>query len=191
MTVMDWWFERYGKKFKLSKENYDKLNEHFLYYYKYAVDLNNNIPAFEAEPYRNYTYFLVKHNGRALMIDTRRNSKKYNPSKAFIVTDDNINLFVAALDLREYETVHSCYIKEYDRSKLIKLCVNPWGYEGDDEDNYTFWKHIDLYPTSVEAIKELNRNKVIKLEKELLKAEKELAELKMMAEKQKRERMNI
>lgn len=97
----------------LSKENYDKLDENYLY--KKEPDPNKNYLG-GTHWCRNWTFRVEKiHDGRAFMYDTY-----WASSDDYIeVTDENINEFEVIFDFREVEKIRFEDSNEYDKNDLI------------------------------------------------------------------------
>ena len=106
----------------LSKENYDKLNENFLY--SKDPDKNKNYLG-GAYWCRNWTFKVCKlDTGKAFMYDTYWSSA----SEDYIeVTDENINDFKFIFDFREVIKIRDTDIDEYDISDLICAATDSGG----------------------------------------------------------------
>lgn len=124
----------------LSKENYDTLNENYLY---------------EKKP---LTYFAAKQRGEAFMFDT------YGNNKGIQVTDDNIDEFKFIFDFREVEQLPDSEVDEYDKKDLYFIA-----YENYDQ-AYTYWKNKGVQKSlDLQIVKAKNRVENAKMQLEWTK----------------------
>jgi hypothetical protein len=148
----------------LSKENYDKLNENYLY--KKEPNIN------ERSPYwcDNWTFKVEKlEDGRAYMLDTHFNSYS---SHHIRVTDDNVNEFEVVFDFREVINISDSVVDEYEEKDLYCVATNSRG-----------WSCGKLYWIKKGVQKSLQlqinkqKNKIEKIRDKLKWAEQELERL--------------
>lgn len=106
----------------LSEENYDRLNENFLY--KKDPDPNKSYLG-GAHWCRNWTFKVEKrHDGRAFMYDTYWGSSSENYIE---VTNENIKEFEMIFNFKEVERVPFTQADEYERENLIYAPVDSGG----------------------------------------------------------------
>ncbi|WP_346938228.1 hypothetical protein [uncultured Clostridium sp.] len=106
----------------LSKENYDKLNENYLYEreaFKTGI----------SDDYywcKNWTFKIKKYeDGRVYMVDTYWGDSQ--DSLTFEVTDENIDKFKFIFDFREVERVPDSDIYDYEEEDLYRVPTNSGG----------------------------------------------------------------
>lgn len=104
----------------LSKENYDKLNENYLY---------KKEPA-KREQYtyhcKNWTFKVHKYeNGDVHMFDTYFDSWD---SHTIQVTDENIDEFEVVFDFREVKRISDSEVDEYKEEDLYCAATSSGGY---------------------------------------------------------------
>ncbi|KUO74381.1 MAG: hypothetical protein APF81_19280 [Desulfosporosinus sp. BRH_c37] len=111
---------------KLSRENFNKLNENFLY---------KKAPEPGQEHSRNWTYKCVKNEirGTASMLETSLTGveilEMVMPSTE--VTDENINEFEKVFDFSEVKQICEFQVDEYDEKDVIHIptCTKRWREE--------------------------------------------------------------
>jgi len=104
---------------KLSKENYDKLNENYLYR-KEPPDRS-----WKTLWCKNWTFRIFKKDGKAFMEDTFWS----NGGHTIEVTDDNINEFEKVFDFREVEKIHCDEADDYNDEDVYKVAIGSGGWE--------------------------------------------------------------
>lgn len=108
---------------KLSKENYDKLDENFLYKKKPVIDNSFSVGTTPGTYHcKNWTFNVRKRDGCAAMSDT------YFGSYYEDVTDENISEYEKVFDFREVEKIHDATIDEYEDNDLIVAATDSGGY---------------------------------------------------------------
>jgi len=111
------------KEIKLSKENYEKLNENFLYEKKPIIDNSFSVGTISGTYHcRNWTFRMFKKDGRVFSSDTYFNYRYEE------ITDENINDYEKVFDFREVERVNDDSFGEYDREDLFYVATNSGGY---------------------------------------------------------------
>ena len=105
--------------FTLSKENYDSLNENYLY--KKEPDEEGQYTYW----CKNWTFKVHKNkNGQAFMLDTY-----FSSWDSYIeVTDENINEFEVVFDFREVKKIRDSEVDEYNKEDLFLAATNSGGY---------------------------------------------------------------
>lgn len=110
---------------KLSKENYDKLNENFLYKKKPVIDNSFSVGTVPGTYHcKNWTFRCAKKDGNAWMVDTYWSSGNYRNE----ITDDNIEDYKKIFDFREVKKIGDYEIKDYEDKDLIVAATNSGGY---------------------------------------------------------------
>ena len=112
---------------KLSKENYDKLDENFLYKRQPIIDNSFSVGTVSGTYHcKNWTFKCRKNNGKAWMIDTYWGSGSgYNN---YEVTDENVNEYKKIFDFREVKKINDYEIDEYEQNDLICAATDSGGY---------------------------------------------------------------
>lgn len=114
----------------LSKENYDKLNENYLYKREPIIRepiIDNsfyvgNTPG--TYHCKNWTFKAHKYeNGRVFMNDTY-----FGDNNRFEVTDNNINDFEFVFDFREVRKIRDSENDEYNEEDLYYVATDSRGY---------------------------------------------------------------
>jgi len=106
----------------LSKENYDRLNENYLY--KTEPIIRESF----SDTYwcKNWTFKVHKcKDGRVFMLDTFYNSWD---SHKIQITDKNINDFEVVFDFREVKRINDSETNEYNEEDLYRVATNSGGY---------------------------------------------------------------
>lgn len=111
----------------LSKENYDKLNENYLYKKEPEIDNSFYVGCTPATYHcKNWTFKVSKcDDGRAYMIDTYFSSWD---SHRIQVTDKNIDKFEVVFDFREVKQIHDSHANEFNEEDLYFAATNSGGY---------------------------------------------------------------
>ena len=111
----------------LSKENYDRLNENYLYKKEPIVDRSMYIGTTPITYHcKNWTFKVHKYDdGEAYMIDTYFNSWDSHKIK---VTDENIDEFEVVFDFREVKRIHDSEVNEYNKEDLYRIATDSGGY---------------------------------------------------------------
>jgi len=150
---------------KLSKENYDKLDEHKLYKadpYEFSCcpDTTNRCWTFKVEK---------TEDGKAFMVDT------YDFRDKIEVTDENIDKFEVVFDFREVKEIPEWEAEEdYDDEDVYEVF---YGHDCDGYIDYTFWVKRTAKKSKRKAIKKIEK-RLEKLRNNLESIEKEINELK-------------
>lgn len=110
----------------LSKENYDKLNENYLYKKEPIIDNSFYVGTTPGTYHcKNWTFKVCKRDGKAYMYDTYFDSWD---SHLIQVTDININEFEIVFDFREVKKIHDSETNEYNEEDLYYAATNSGGY---------------------------------------------------------------
>ena len=108
---------------KLSQENYDSLDEHFLYKTEPIVDNSFSVGTTPGTYHcKNWTFRVTKREGKAWMCDT------YFGDNCTEVTDENIKKYEKVFDFREVRKIHGDFRDEYEESDLIFAATDSGGY---------------------------------------------------------------
>jgi hypothetical protein len=102
----------------LSKENYDKLDENYLYKKEPKRDGEYTYWC------KNWTFKVRKRDGNAWMYDTYFDSW----DSAIEVTDNNINEFEIVFDFREVKRIPDSSVDEYNEEDLYRAATDSGGY---------------------------------------------------------------
>jgi hypothetical protein len=105
----------------LSKENYDKLNENYLYK-KESIRKDTYTDTYWC---KNWTFKVYKRDGKATMLDTYFNSWD---SHRIQVTDENINEFEVVFDFTEVKRINDYERDEYNEGDLYRVATDSGGY---------------------------------------------------------------
>lgn len=110
----------------LSKENYDKLNENFLYKKEPIINNSYYIGNTSGTYWcKNWTFKVNKRNdNKAYMIDTYFNSW----DSSIEVTDENIDEFEVVFDFREVKRIRDFERDEYNEEDLFRVATDSGGY---------------------------------------------------------------
>lgn len=108
----------------LSKENFDKLNENFLYRKEPIIDnsfyIGNTSGTYHC---KNWTFKVCKYeDGRVYMRDTYFNDISTQ------ITDENINEFEFVFDFREVKRINDSEVNEYNEEDLYRVATDSGGY---------------------------------------------------------------
>lgn len=109
----------------LSKENYDKLDENFLYKKVPKRDPNETYIGCTPISYwcKNWTFRVKKHNGKAFMYDTY-----WTVQENYIeVTDENINEFEVIFDMIKVRITSKEFIDEYNKEDVFCEAIDSGG----------------------------------------------------------------
>jgi len=111
----------------LSKENYDKLNENYLYKTEPIIDNSFSVGTTPGTYHcKNWTFKVHKFDdGKAYMYDTYFNSWD---SHKIEVTDKNIGDFVVVFDFNEVKRINDSEIDEYNQEDLFRVATGSGGY---------------------------------------------------------------
>ncbi len=110
---------------KLSKENYDKLNENYLYQ-REPIRKSESWSASNVYHCKNWTFKIRKYDdGRAFMLDTYFNSWD---SHNIQVTDENIDDFNIVFDFRDVKRIKDSEYNEYNDEDLFRVATNSGGW---------------------------------------------------------------
>jgi hypothetical protein len=108
---------------KLTVENYEMLNENFLYECSPVVDNSFSVGTTPGTYHcKNWTFRVSKESGRAWVSDTYFNSTSEE------LTDDNIGKYKNVFDFREVIRVPDSSIDEYDQEDLFRVAIDSGGY---------------------------------------------------------------
>ena len=108
---------------KLSKQNYDKLNEMFLYEYPPVIDNSFSVGTTSGTYHcKNWTFRVHKREGRAWMSDT------YFGDKSREVDNDNVKKYKKIFDFREVVRVPDSSKDEYEEKDLYYVATGSGGY---------------------------------------------------------------
>jgi len=107
----------------LSKENYDKLNENFLYKKEPIIDnsfyVGNTSGTYHC---KNWTFKVSKYkNGKAYMNDTYFGDGRE-------LTDENIDEYEFIFDFEEVKRIHDNESNEYNEEDLYRVATDSGGY---------------------------------------------------------------
>lgn len=110
----------------LSKENYEKLNEHFLYQKEPIVDnsyyIGNTSGTYHC---KNWTFKVHKFkDGKAYMYDTYFDDW----DSAILITDENINDFNFVFDFKEVKRIGDYEYDEYNKEDIFRVATDSGGY---------------------------------------------------------------
>lgn len=110
----------------LSKENYNKLDENYLYKREPIWRESNGQRSTERTYWcKNWTFKVSKNeDGRAFMRDTYFDSW----DSQIEVTDENIEDFEFVFDFREVKRIRDSHVNEYNSEDLIYVATNSGGY---------------------------------------------------------------
>lgn len=109
----------------LSEENYNKLNENFLYKKAPKRDPNEMYIGCIPISYwcKNWTFKVKKYNGKALMYDTY-----WSTQKNYIeVTDNNINDFKVIFDITKVKQTLKEIVDEYNKEDIFCVAIDSGG----------------------------------------------------------------
>jgi hypothetical protein len=146
----------------LSKENYDRLNENYLYQ-KEPEEIGQY--TFWC---RNWTFKVHKSDGNAFMLDTYYNNWDSNIE----VTDDNINNFKVVFDFREVRRIKDKEIDEYNHDDLYRVATDSGGMSCGG----LHWVKKDAQK-SIQLLIEKKRHEIESLKSSLRYAERQLEHL--------------
>lgn len=108
----------------LSKENFDKLNENYLYRREPSRKYSTSDDLYWC---KNWIFKVKKHNdGTAIMTDTYWGNS--SDSLMFEVTDGNIADFEFIFDFREVEKVHKDDIYNYEDEDIFIVALGSGGW---------------------------------------------------------------
>jgi hypothetical protein len=115
---------KYRRQIMLSKENYDKLNENYLYKKEPIINNSYYIGQTPATYHcKNWTFKVVKYkDGRAYMRDT------YFDDTYCEVTDENIKEFEIVFDFTEVKRISNYEKDEYKEEDLFRVATDSGGY---------------------------------------------------------------
>ena len=109
----------------LSKANYDKLDENFLYKKKPIIDNSFSVGRVSGTYHcKNWTFRCYKRDGKAYMVDTYWGSGNCSHE----VTDENIEEYKKIFDFREVVKINDYEIDEYEDKDLICAATDSGGY---------------------------------------------------------------
>lgn len=152
---------------KLSKENYDELNENYLY--QNEPDESNHVNYIGGTYWcRNWTFKVRKHDGEAYMYDTYFD----NWDSAIKVTDENIDDFKFVFDFREVSGISDSTIDEYNEEDLYRVATNSGGYSC----GHLYWVKKDTQK-SKQLLIDKKKREIRSLKNNLKWAEDELERL--------------
>jgi len=147
----------------LSKENYDKLNENYLYK-KEPVKRDSFTDTYWC---KNWTFKVHKNKeGRATMLDTYFSSWD---SHRIEVTDENINEFEVVFDCTEVKRISDYEYNEYNDNDLFRVATDSGGYSC----GHLYWVKKDT-PKSKDLIINKQKEEVESLKRQLKWAEETL-----------------
>lgn len=110
---------------KLSKENYNKLNENYLYR-REPIRQSESWTASSVYHCKNWTFKVRKlEDGRAFMLDTYYESWD---SHNIQVADENIEDFQVVFDFREVKRIKDDEYNEYDEDELYRVATSSAGW---------------------------------------------------------------
>ena len=111
----------------LSKENYDKLNENYLYKKEPIIDNSFCVGTISGTYHcKNWTFKVHKFkDGKAFMYDTYFDSWD---SHKIEVTNKNINEFEIVFDFHEVKRIHDSEANEYNKEDLYRVATGSGGY---------------------------------------------------------------
>jgi hypothetical protein len=147
----------------LSRENFDKLNENFLY--------KNEPKPYNRDKFwcRNWTFKVDKYSdGRAYMLDTYYGDW----DSAIEVTDENLNDFEFVFDFREVKQLRDSEVDEYDRDSLFYVATDSGGYNCGG----CYWTKKDI-KKSKQLLIDKKKNEIESLKSKLKWAEQDLIRL--------------
>jgi hypothetical protein len=155
----------------LSKENYDKLNENYLYKKEPIIDNSFYVGCTPGTYHcKNWTFKVNKlKDGRAYMLDTYFNS--YD-SHCIQVTDKNIGEFEIVFDFKEVKQIRDTEADEYNKEDLYYVATNSGGFSCGG----LWWVKKDAVK-SKELLINKAREKVESLKRQLRRAEDDLEKL--------------
>lgn len=108
---------------ELSQENYDLLNENFLYQTEPVIDNSFSVGiAFGTYHCKNWTFRVKKLGGKAWMCDT------YFGDNCKEVMDENIKKYEKVFDFREVKRISDSFCDEYEENDLIFAATDSGGY---------------------------------------------------------------
>ena len=150
---------------KLSKENYDKLDENFLYKRQPIIDNSFSVGTVSGTYHcKNWTFRVRKfEDNKAIMCDT------YFGDKYIDVTDDNINLFGKIFDFREVKKISDYEIDEYEDKDLIRAATDSGGYSC----GHIHWV-LKTAKKSQQLLIDKCKNKISSLERQLEREKQDL-----------------
>jgi len=111
------------EKIRLSKENYNKLDENFLY--KRPPIINNSFSVGTVSGTyhcKNWTFKVYKRDGRAWAADT------YFGDRYEELTDENFGLYEKVFDFREVKKIRDNERDEYEEKDIIVAATDSGGY---------------------------------------------------------------
>lgn len=150
----------------LSKRNYHKLSEHYLYQ-KDPIINESYSNVFHC---KNWTFKVVKRaDGRAYMYDTYFFSWD---SHTIQVTDDNINEFKVVFDFREVKKINDSEADEYNEEDRYRVATDSGGYSC----GHLYWAKKDAEKSHELLIKK-TEEKIESLKNQLSWAENNLNRL--------------
>lgn len=108
----------------LSKENYNKLNENYLY--KREPIIRGNWIGYDVYHCKNWTFRVRKfENGTAYMVDTYFNSLD---SHYIEITNENINDFEIVFNFNDVKRIRDGEENEYNKEELFHVATDSGGY---------------------------------------------------------------
>lgn len=155
---------------KLSKENYDKLNEKYLYKKQPVIDNSFYVGTTSGTYHcKNWTFKAHKRNGKAYMYDTYFDS---SDSHSYEVTDDNIDEFEFIFDFNEVKRIGDYEYDEYDEHDIYRVATNSGGYSC----GKLYWVNKDS-PKSKKLLIKKKEQEIRSLKNQLEWAENDLERL--------------
>lgn len=110
-------------KMKLSKENYDLLDENFLYKCEPVINNSFYVGATSGTYHcKNWTFIVKKRDDKAWMCDT------YFKDHGEELTDENIGKYEKVFDFREMKQINDDFADEYEDSDKVFVATGSGGY---------------------------------------------------------------
>lgn len=157
---------------KLSKENYDKLNENLLYKLEPKRNTEESYIGCIPMSYwcRNWTFRVQKGNDHAIMCDTYWTTQ----GNYIEVTDQNISEFEVIFDMNEVKMISKESSDEYDTEDVFCVAIDSGGI--------TYPKYFVKKNANKSRAKQIEKKEeeIRKLKHKLEWAERELKELTEM-----------
>jgi hypothetical protein len=111
---------------RLSKKNYDTLDENFLYKKKPIIDNSFSVGTTSGTYHcQNWTFKVKKKDGEAWMIDTYWGSSYGSGHK---VTNKNMKEYKKIFDFREVRRIMDNEVDEYNQKDLFFVATDSGGY---------------------------------------------------------------
>ena len=156
---------------KLSKENYDKLNENYLYQCEPVINNSFYVGSTPATYHcKNWTFKVHKYDdGRVYMFDTYFDSWD---GHNFLLTDENIDNFKFVFDFREVKRIYDDQTDEYNEEDVYRVATNSSGYSC----GHLYWIKKDT-EKSKQLLIDKKQREVNSLERDLKWAKESLENL--------------